>query len=56
MSILQYIIGGLILATAVVLIFLVSKQQGKRKLAEALERNLIHVLLQFVDPPRLLDS
>ena len=31
MSILQYIIGGLILLTAVVLIFLVSKQQGKRK-------------------------
>ncbi|MBQ8325110.1 MAG: preprotein translocase subunit SecG [Clostridia bacterium] len=31
MTILQYIIGGLILALAVVLVFLVSKQQGKRK-------------------------
>lgn len=31
MSILQYIVGGLILALAVVLVFLVSKQQGKRK-------------------------
>ena len=31
MSILQYIVGGLILALAGVLVFLVSKQQGKRK-------------------------
>ncbi len=31
MSILQYIVGGLILALAVVLVVLVSKQQGKRK-------------------------
>lgn len=31
MSILQYIVGGLILALAVALVFLVSKQQGKRK-------------------------
>lgn len=31
MTILQYIIGGLILALAVALVFLVSKQQGKRK-------------------------
>ena len=31
MSILQYIVGGLILALAVLLVILVSKQQGKRK-------------------------
>ena len=31
MEILQYIIGSIILALAVVLIFMISKQQGKRK-------------------------